>query len=163
MEFQKDAWSFRDRPLNPKLLTPPYLSAKPEITVSSTQPEGPDRPIPLFIILACDGLWDKLCSHEAVAIIGAHLEGIRGQQAKDDVLWKADMALDSPSSGSIRTKSHLDAFQHIAFKDDNLATHLIRNALGADDAYVAAMLNLPAPERRACRDDVTVQVILLPS
>ncbi|KAJ2955636.1 hypothetical protein NQ176_g11387 [Zarea fungicola] len=45
-------------------------------------------------------------------------------------------------------------------KDNNVATHLVRNALGgSNDEQVRALLTLPAPFSRRYRDDLTVQVI----
>lgn len=50
------------------------------------------------------------------------------------------------------------------FQDDNLSTHLIRNALGgANQQRVAGLLAIPAPESRRYRDDITVNVILFNS
>ncbi|OAA64423.1 protein phosphatase 2c [Niveomyces insectorum RCEF 264] len=45
-------------------------------------------------------------------------------------------------------------------KDKNVATHLVRNALGgSNEEQVSALLTLPAPFSRRYRDDLTVQVI----
>ncbi|KAL7753729.1 hypothetical protein RI367_000660 [Sorochytrium milnesiophthora] len=45
--------------------------------------------------------------------------------------------------------------------DDNLATHLIRNALGgANNDRVACLLSIPHPYSRDFRDDITVVVVL---
>ncbi|SPO21595.1 related to PTC5 - putative 2C protein phosphatase (PP2Cs) [Ustilago trichophora] len=50
------------------------------------------------------------------------------------------------------------------FQDDNLSTHLIRNALGgANQQRVAGLLAIPSPESRRYRDDITVNVILFNS
>ncbi|KAJ1032761.1 hypothetical protein NDA16_000782 [Ustilago loliicola] len=50
------------------------------------------------------------------------------------------------------------------FQDDNLSTHLIRNALGgANQQRVAGLLAIPAPESRRYRDDLTVNVMLFNS
>ncbi|TKY89217.1 hypothetical protein EX895_001748 [Sporisorium graminicola] len=50
------------------------------------------------------------------------------------------------------------------FQDENLSTHLIRNALGgANQQRVAGLLAIPAPESRRYRDDITVNVILFNS
>lgn len=48
------------------------------------------------------------------------------------------------------------------FEDSNLATHLVRNALGGANRLTArALLAIPAPDARRYRDDITVTVILL--
>ncbi|GAC96958.1 hypothetical protein PHSY_004542 [Pseudozyma hubeiensis SY62] len=50
------------------------------------------------------------------------------------------------------------------FQDENLSTHLIRNALGgANQQRVAGLLAIPSPESRRYRDDITVNVILFNS
>lgn len=48
------------------------------------------------------------------------------------------------------------------FRDQNLATHLVRNALGgANQPFLSGLLSIPAPDARRYRDDITVNVILL--
>lgn len=45
-------------------------------------------------------------------------------------------------------------------EDKNVATHLVRNALGGKDKdMVCALLTLPAPYSRRYQDDLTVEVI----
>ncbi|WFD30757.1 [pyruvate dehydrogenase (acetyl-transferring)]-phosphatase [Malassezia sp. CBS 17886] len=51
--------------------------------------------------------------------------------------------------------------QTFVFEDDNLGTHLVRNALGgAARERVAGLLAIPPPQSRRYRDDITVNVIL---
>ncbi|KAG6013155.1 hypothetical protein E4U41_005136, partial [Claviceps citrina] len=53
-----------------------------------------------------------------------------------------------------------DAKDRFTLKDKNVATHLVRNALGgADDEQLCGLLTLPPPFSRRYRDDITVQVI----
>ncbi|KAF9434108.1 hypothetical protein BGZ76_008537 [Entomortierella beljakovae] len=54
------------------LKTPPYVTAKPVVMHRKIQSE--DR----FIIMATDGLWDKLTSDEAVQLVGDLLDGKTG-------------------------------------------------------------------------------------
>ena len=57
-----------------------------------------------------------------------------------------------------KSPNHLQMF---TFEDDNLSTHLVRNALGGGARdRVAGLLAIPAPESRRYRDDITVNVIL---
>lgn len=45
-----------------------------------------------------------------------------------------------------------------AFEDDNISTHLIRNAMGgANEKALAQLMSIPAGLSRRYRDDVTVQ------
>jgi len=47
-----------------------------------------------------------------------------------------------------------------AFVDENISSHLIRNAFGgADDPKLRKLLSIPAPFARSYRDDVTVTVL----
>ncbi|SNX82673.1 related to PTC5 - putative 2C protein phosphatase (PP2Cs) [Melanopsichium pennsylvanicum] len=57
-----------------------------------------------------------------------------------------------------------DTLRTFQFQDENLSTHLIRNALGgANQQRVAGLLAIPSPESRRYRDDITVNVILFNS
>jgi pyruvate dehydrogenase phosphatase len=53
----------------PYYLTPPYLSAKPEITHHILTPK--DR----FLVLASDGLWDFMTPLQVVRLVGEHMQG----------------------------------------------------------------------------------------
>lgn len=52
-------------------LTPPYLTAEPEVTHTKIDKNCG------FVILATDGLWDFVSSGKAVKIIGQHLDDVR--------------------------------------------------------------------------------------
>ena len=53
-----------------------------------------------------------------------------------------------------------DANGRFVVEDKNVATHLVRNALGGKDRdMVSALLTLPSPYSRRYRDDLTVEVI----
>ena len=57
-----------------------------------------------------------------------------------------------------------ESLRTFQFQDENLSTHLIRNALGgANQQRVAGLLAIPSPESRRYRDDITVNVILFNS
>ncbi|KAG0372032.1 hypothetical protein BGX24_000839, partial [Mortierella sp. AD032] len=56
----------------PNYKTPPYVTAKPVVRHHKIQAE--DR----FLIVATDGLWDKLTSDEAVQLVGQLLDGKTG-------------------------------------------------------------------------------------
>jgi pyruvate dehydrogenase phosphatase len=47
-----------------------------------------------------------------------------------------------------------------AFVDENIGSHLIRNAFGGgDEKALRKLLSIPAPYARSYRDDVTVTVV----
>lgn len=53
----------------PHYLTPPYLTACPEVTHHILSPK--DR----FLVLATDGLWDLLSPMQVVKLVGEHMHG----------------------------------------------------------------------------------------
>ncbi|XP_077953822.1 pyruvate dehydrogenase [acetyl-transferring]-phosphatase 2, mitochondrial-like isoform X1 [Gasterosteus aculeatus] len=140
----------------PNYLTPPYLDVAPEVTHHKLRPQ--DR----FLILGTDGLWDELGNKEAVRLVGEHLSGIHLQapvspserQMKLGQMHK--LLLERPT----RASPALDA---------NVATHLIRNALGTGEygelgqQRLATMLTLPEDLARLYRDDITATVVYLNS
>lgn len=137
-----------------------------------------------FIIMASDGLWDLMSNEEAVSLVAGHLAGIRNPM-RADILQRmcfespskapepsaalAQPTASSPASDEPQGPSHPllkspSNMQSFTFEDDNLSTHLIRNALGgAARERVAGLLAIPSPESRRYRDDITVNVILFHS
>ena len=141
--------------------------------------------------MATDGLWDLMTNEEAVGLVAGHLAGMRGTIRADDLqrmcfepLSKTvpdisgsgpasdarTSAKDATTTSSEVPQQHGPAHpllkspsnqQTFTFEDDNLSTHLVRNALGgAARERVAGLLAIPSPESRRFRDDITVNVIL---
>uniref|UniRef100_A0A669B360 Si:ch211-15p9.2 n=1 Tax=Oreochromis niloticus TaxID=8128 RepID=A0A669B360_ORENI len=135
------------RTMPPHYLTPPYLSAEPEITQHCVGPA--DK----FLVLATDGLWELMHRQTVIQLVGDQLTG----QSNTHQLVKLQ---ESPPAGEEgRVLSVLE--------DQNTATHLIRHALG-DDGYgavapnrLAKMLSLPVDLARRYRDDITITIIHL--
>jgi pyruvate dehydrogenase phosphatase len=155
------------------LLTPPYVTAEPVVEWRRLSPTSP-RELK-FIIMATDGLWDELSSDDAVGLVAAHLSGFRGSLGASELRRRC---FESPKKGAVEPSVPPNAEapqvsrqrQHplsqstesvFIFEDDNLATHLTRNALGgANRDRVAGLLAIPAPLARRYRDDITVNVLL---
>ncbi|WFC99795.1 [pyruvate dehydrogenase (acetyl-transferring)]-phosphatase [Malassezia yamatoensis] len=160
------------------------LMAAAQESIGSLSGGNPSREL-RFIIMATDGLWDLMSDQEAVGLVAGHLAGIRGTvlaadlqqqcfepaKARNNLSSSAENSQadassvekprDSPNHPLLRTPNHLQRF---TFQDDNLSTHLVRNALGgAARERVAGLLAIPSPESRRYRDDITVNVILLNS
>ncbi|KND94471.1 Protein phosphatase 2C-like protein C10F6.17c [Tolypocladium ophioglossoides CBS 100239] len=166
--------NFFGRSPSPLLKTPPYVTAEPIITTTKIEPQKGD-----FLVLATDGLWEMLTNDEVVGLVGQWIETqaagsssshfektwakIFGSQNKPlPVEQSKGEGLDGQRT-PIRVQQwgiNPDAKDRFTVKDKNVATHLVRNALGGtDDEQVRALLTLPSPFSRRYRDDLTVQVI----
>jgi len=127
-------------------LTPPYVTAKPEVTYHKLNP-GYDE----FLILATDGLYDELSNEQIVALVGDHI---------------ISPPIDNDNSHIFRKKKDSDSI--FIFEDSNVATHLIRNALGGGiieenekttAPLLLKLLSITAPNSRGYRDDISVIVL----
>lgn len=118
-------------------------------------------PPPRLLTIAASDLSDRLTNEEIVSLVGGHISGLRGSFTRPAVL--SHLSPSSSSSSASLSLAHVprqeptrgegDAF---VFEDANLATHLVRNALGgAKREQVAALLSIPAPLSRRYRDDVS--------
>uniref|UniRef100_A0A665XA16 Si:ch211-15p9.2 n=1 Tax=Echeneis naucrates TaxID=173247 RepID=A0A665XA16_ECHNA len=129
----------------PNYLTPPYLSAQPEVTRHHI------RPADKFLVLATDGLWELMHRQTVVQLVGDQLTGHTG------------MTLGGLQSLLLERRGRVMS----VMDDQNTATLLLRHALG-DDGYgsvapnrLEKMLSLPAELARRYRDDITVTVVNL--
>ncbi|KZT05666.1 protein serine/threonine phosphatase 2C [Laetiporus sulphureus 93-53] len=151
------------RPTPALLKTPPYVTARPEVTHRKLSLPTTDSPHPAsalrFVVLATDGLWDELSSEEVVALVGGYLQGLKGTvpKARLSDLVKTSTGAPTVNGKAARTKVSEGSW---AFVDDNVGTHLIRNALGGgDDDKMRKLLSIPPPASRSYRDDITVTVV----
>ncbi|KAG0040801.1 hypothetical protein BGZ82_008859 [Podila clonocystis] len=156
--------------------TPPYVTAKPVVKHHKLRPE--DR----FLVMATDGLWDKLTSEEVIQLVGDLLDGKTGKEQTildRDEIMRAKLKLkaikaaitgnkkdqqeeeEELTPADLAPKGPASQIRQFTFKDEgNASTHLVRNALGGgDDDRLAATLSIPAPMSRVYRDDITVTVI----
>lgn len=157
------------RPPPATFKTPPYVTARPEVThrklslpTSTTpSPASTSKSSLRFIVLATDGLWDELSSEEVVGLVGGHLAGLKGSVPKKDLPSLVRTTSGSRTvSGKEKRSTPKDADGAWAFVDENVSTHLIRNAFGgADEMHLRTLLSIPAPLSRRYRDDVTVTVV----
>ncbi|XP_023264027.1 pyruvate dehydrogenase [acetyl-transferring]-phosphatase 1, mitochondrial-like [Seriola lalandi dorsalis] len=142
------------RMLPPHYLTPPYLSAQPEVTRHCI------RPSDKFLVLATDGLWELMHRQTVVQLVGEQLRGIQQQRP---IVPSMGMTLGGLQHLLLERRGRVMS----VLEDQNTATHLLRHALG-DDGYgavapnrLAKMLSLPADLARRYRDDITITVIHL--
>ncbi|KAM5351942.1 hypothetical protein ACJ41O_004665 [Fusarium nematophilum] len=172
------AWKLREnffgRSPSPLLKTPPYVTAEPVVTTTKVDPENGD-----FLVLATDGLWEMLTNEEVVGLVGKWIEtqAKPSSNSQFDAAWnkifgssKTPLPVEeSKTAGPDGNKTPIrlqqwgidpEAKDRFVVKDKNVATHLVRNALGGtNDEQVCALLTLPSPFSRRYRDDLTVQVI----
>jgi pyruvate dehydrogenase phosphatase len=175
----------------PNYLTPPYVTARPEVEYRKFSLPPPKKgassePTLRFIIMATDGFWDEITNVEAVVLAGTYLSGLRTKSIARTALPQTipqpptTTTLKLASSGGPDSSylvyettpqkglTHRPIQQdpesrrqgHWAFVDDNVGTHLIRNAFGGGDQLaLRERLSIPAPHARRYRDDITVSVI----
>lgn len=117
---------------------------------------------PSFLILASDGLWDNVSSQQAVDLVGKWVGSPTAKNGKN--------ALPEPTYepfefGQFKTGvSSKFAEGRTTMQDDNVAVHLVRNAIGGNyHELVAGRLAFDPPSSRDIRDDITVQVVLFNS
>ncbi|KAG8832906.1 hypothetical protein FRC17_000348 [Serendipita sp. 399] len=157
----------KPRPPPMNLLTPPYVTARPEVKhrrftlPSSTTSEGAKSTL-RFLILATDGLWDELTNANVVALVGGHIQGCRSPIPNHQLTQRIPViegnviktSGESPHSAKRIRKADW------AFKEEALGMHLIRNALGGTDSvFIQQQLSIPAPYSRRYRDDISVLVL----
>jgi len=182
-------WFYGKSP-TPLLKTPPYVTAEPIITTTKVEPDRGD-----FVVLATDGLWEMLTNEEVVGLVGQWLESqCKTQSTKDwakSFFGSGSKAL--PVEKHIQKATEADEGQkapirqvqwqvegndeRFVVEDQNVATHLVRNALGGRNRdMVCGLLTLVSPFSRRYRyvlpllyvktdpliryrDDLTVEVI----
>lgn len=131
--------------------TPPYLTAKPEITYHRLRPQ--DK----FLVLASDGLWDMLGNEDVVRLVVGYLS--------EAGRHKPNLAQRPTNLGLMQSLLLQRKASGLHAADQNAATHLIRHAIGSneygemDPERLAAMLTLPEDLARMYRDDITVTVV----
>ncbi|KAL4884339.1 phosphatase 2C-like domain-containing protein [Aspergillus karnatakaensis] len=139
-------------PLTPRfeIRTPPYLTAEPVVTSTKI-----DANRSSFLIMATDGLWDLLSSHQGVELVGKWLETPPEARKCSLQTETAYEPFDFEQSTGLRFKKRRTTTQ-----DDNAAVHLLRNALGGNHHdLIAGRLAFTFPFSRRVRDDTTVQVV----
>ncbi|CAI9164693.1 unnamed protein product [Rangifer tarandus platyrhynchus] len=123
----------------------------PEVTYHRLRPQ--DK----FLVLASDGLWDMLGNEDVVRLVVEHLAE-EGQH-------KPDLAQRPTNLGLMQSLLQQRKAQGLHAADQNVATRLIRYAIGNNEygemepERLSAMLTLPEDLARMYRDDITVTVV----
>lgn len=170
----KIAQMFYGRQTPHELKTPPYVTAEPEITTTKINSERGD-----FLILGSDGVFEMLTNEELVGLVAQWIDVKMPENASTTikshdspgVLQKLFGFSKKDQSTVEDVSSNKDAQKQVirraagirpsfTVQDDNVATHIIRNALGgADQDQVSMLISIPAPLSRRYRDDLTVTVV----
>ena len=154
---------------SPILKTPPYVTAEPIITTTKVDPARGD-----FVVLATDGLWEMLSNEEVVGLVGKWLEENQSptKNGNSTTSWAksffnspsnklpVDKPAVAPTEGGEGQRAPLRQTQwdvkttdeRFVVEDKNVATHLVRNALGGKDRdMVCGLLTLVSPYARRYR------------
>lgn len=150
-QLAKEFWWRRPNPL---LKTPPYMTALPVISTVELDPHKPT-----FMVMGCDGLFEWLSNAQVVDLVGQWLEKNPAMTAHK-YAGTVDESDDDSAKGFLRPQYMNWGPLKPVVKDENVSTHLIRNALGGSEFQKVSMLmSIPAPTSRAYRDDITCTVV----
>ena len=120
----------------PNYLTPPYVIAEPVITKHRIQ--AGDK----FMILASDGLWERISNEDAVNVV---VQSTRRGDQQGGKSWFSTFL-----------KRGKDDSEECCL--ENAATQLLWHALGGTDEKVTELLNVDKRWSRMFRDDITIIV-----
>ncbi|CAR27382.1 hypothetical protein ZYGR_0I06560 [Zygosaccharomyces rouxii] len=152
---------FRSKPRD--FLTPPYVTAKPEITTTKIGPNSK------FMVIGSDGLFELLSNEEVAGLVVRWMESNMSPKVpcafpKGKLPEVKDISTDSesmrPAFRYKRQQGKKNTAEYL-LEDKNVATHLIRNALssGGNKEYVSTLVSIPSSLSRKYRDDLTVTVV----
>jgi pyruvate dehydrogenase phosphatase len=109
---------------------PSELSNATPVAPASATAQGSSQDVDFgrrFIVLATDGLYDCLSSEEVVALVAGHLDGLKGDKTKNEVLGRLQSGSDQTSLVSPhKPREDKDKGRRFTFEDSNLSTHLVR-------------------------------------
>ena len=119
--------------------------------------------------MATDGLWDRLTNEQAVNLVGTWLQNynprVEAQISSASPAYFGDLEQErgniqrdartrgkpEPQKTYTAQAARADA-KHFTVKDNNAATHLIRNALGgSNEDILRGLLTVPPPYSRNLR------------
>jgi pyruvate dehydrogenase phosphatase len=115
----------RQHPANFK--TPPYVTAEPVVTTTTLTPSDMKDS---FIVMGTDGLWEKLTNEEVVGLVGKWIDRKNGVE-KSSWFGKTSNTFNvTEAKENAGAKKPGKRDNKWIWQDSNVATHLIRNALG---------------------------------
>jgi pyruvate dehydrogenase phosphatase len=155
--------------------TPPYMTAEPEVTETDiVRAEKGDRQKSDFMIMASDGLWDRISSAHAVECVERWLEA--RDRGSGSVLNDPKLQANPPANQFNTPMTEDEGFtynaetgeqvewkatpEYFAIEDENAAVCLARNAMGGTRrGLFMGVLSVPPPMGRYAVDDTTIMVV----
>ncbi|KAK8844684.1 hypothetical protein IAR55_006533 [Kwoniella newhampshirensis] len=152
----------KPRAQRPWNFTPPYVSGKPEVTYRNLHTENGEKL--KFLIMATDGLWDRITSEEATLLLASYMaHPTHNEIAKTSLPNIFPLVPPLPASERLYPAQDLPQPPNETWVyegDENAATHLIRNSLaGGDKKARGELLSMHGEVTRWMRDDITVTVV----
>ncbi|KAI0895260.1 putative pyruvate dehydrogenase [Annulohypoxylon nitens] len=136
--------------------TPPYVISPPDSVSVKIHAKKP-----AFMIMASSGLWQLLTSQQAIDLV---IKWMESQEAKDKCTHEPTykpFLYDQLNKGEV-SWTYTDERRTV--QDDNVAVHLVRNALGGNHhELVVGRLAHMSMVHQDLRDDITVQVVFFNS
>ena len=137
----------------PNYLTPPYLTALPVVTNTSMKPGD-------VIILASDGFWNHMASNEDAVYCASLWIDAESGNGKSRPVTGVDQDTGVEGGGPWPYNWIVQRQHFVADGENNLATHLIKNAFGGcQRELLRSVLSTQAPDSKEARDDATVVAI----
>lgn len=168
-------YAFHGPPPRPNSRTPPYLTAEPEIQeidIVSADDDDPHGPRSDFLIMASDGLWDRMSSADAVECVSRWQDAVRrgnGRVANDPQFPDVEAGLyryphfEPGVTCDPANEKELDwvvSPEYFSIEDENAAVCLLRQALGGSRKHLfASLLTMAIARRRSYYDDTTITVV----
>ena len=122
-------------PIWPGYKTPPYITAVPVITHHKKTPG--DR----FMVIASDGLWERISNEDVVNIVANTLKE------------------ETYDQGSFSLLKYFGKGRRTECCPPNAATQLLWHSLGGTNEEVKQLLDIPPGYSRMVRDDITIIVV----
>ncbi|KAB8253817.1 protein serine/threonine phosphatase 2C [Aspergillus pseudonomiae] len=142
--------------------SPPYLTALPTVTMKQVHPGD-------FLILASDGFWNHMSSDDAVHCVSLWVDTQKRIGLDVDTNTNTTAGIKYASASTTKESGPCEGYpynwivkrENFIVEDDNVATHLVRNAFGGKDRNLfCSVLSTIPPEAKEARDDVTVVVVM---
>jgi pyruvate dehydrogenase phosphatase len=95
-----------------------------------------------FIVMGTDGLWEKLTNEEVVGLVGKWIDRKNGSEKKSWFGKTYDAFNVAEAKENVGAKKPGKRSNKWVWQDGNVATHLIRNALGGGNLDEVCLLCL---------------------